>query len=75
MPEEPNHEEHHGEDASEKPPGGAKSADNPEPGDGTGEGEGGLGTQIDAAGGGEPSEPDESGNRPSQKHPHGQSGR
>lgn len=66
--------EHHGMDASEKPGGGSKSDDNPDAGEGTGEGDQGLGVQTDAGGGGEPTEPGNS--RPnSQEHPHGQSGR
>lgn len=53
---------------------GAKGADNPEPGKGTGEGEGGLGSQTGALGGGEPVEP-EGRTPPDQLHPHGESGR
>lgn len=47
----------HGKDASDKPEGGSKQADDPEHGSGTGEGEGGLGTQTGGAGGEAPLEP------------------
>lgn len=52
---------------------GAKQADNPEHGKGTGEGKGGLGSQTGALGGGKPVEP--GGTTPPDKlHPHGSSG-
>ncbi len=56
----------------------SKSSDNPDVGKGTGEGDGGLGSQTGALGGGEPVEPDEPGGTrtpPDQLHPHGESGR
>lgn len=56
----------------------SKSSDNPDIGKGTGEGDGGLGSQTGALGGDEAVEPDEpAGTRtpPDQLHPHGESGR
>ena len=65
-------------DGGEERSRGSKSADNPEIGEGTGEGTAGLGAQTGAVGGGHPVEPEQAeGGRtpPDQLHPHGQSGR